>query len=60
MNFVDLIVTHGLPWPAAIAVVLLLGGAIGLIHGWLITRLKLQPFLVTLCGLLTYRGIARF
>jgi ribose transport system permease protein len=58
--FVDLIVTHDVPWPAAIAVVLLLGCVIGLIHGWLITRLKLQPFVVTLCGLLIYRGIARF
>ena len=33
---------------------------LGLLHGWLITRLKLQPFVVTLCGLLIYRGIARF
>ena len=29
-------------------------------HGLLITRLKLQPFVVTLCGLLIYRGIARW
>lgn len=58
--FVDLIVTRDMPWPAAIAVVLLLGCVIGLVHGWLITRLKLQPFVVTLCGLLIYRGIARF
>ena len=26
----------------------------------LITRLQLQPFIVTLCGLLFYRGMARF
>jgi ribose transport system permease protein len=58
--FVDLIVTWGVPWPATIAVVLVLGVLIGLVHGWLITRLKLQPFVVTLCGLLIYRGIARF
>ncbi|WP_339730613.1 ABC transporter permease [uncultured Gimesia sp.] len=32
---------------------------IGLFHGLLITKLKLQPFIVTLCGLLIYRGIAR-
>jgi ribose transport system permease protein len=31
-----------------------------LIHGLLITRLRLQPFIVTLCGLLLYRGIARY
>jgi ribose transport system permease protein len=33
---------------------------LGLIHGTLITRVKLQPFIVTLCGLLFYRGVARF
>lgn len=58
--FVDMIVTQHLPWTAAIAVILALGCLIGFIHGWLITRLKLQPFVVTLCGLLIYRGIARF
>jgi ribose transport system permease protein len=34
--------------------------ALGLAHGVLVTRAKLQPFIVTLCGLLLYRGIARF
>ncbi len=33
---------------------------LGLLHGLLVTRLKIQPFIVTLCGLLFYRGIARF
>jgi ribose transport system permease protein len=33
--------------------------AIGLFHGLLITKLRIQPFVVTLCGLLLYRGIAR-
>jgi len=32
---------------------------IGLFHGLLITRLRLPPFVVTLCGLLLYRGITR-
>ena len=39
--------------------VLSLAVAIGIIHGLLITKLRLQPFVVTLCGLLLYRGIAR-
>ncbi len=30
-----------------------------LVHGFLITKLNLQPFIVTLCGFLFYRGIAR-
>jgi ribose transport system permease protein len=48
-------------WPVGLAVisVLSLAVAIGLFHGLLITRLKIQPFVVTLCGLLLYRGIAR-
>ncbi|GGL53174.1 ABC transporter permease [Wenxinia marina] len=58
--FVDLIVTHDVPWPIALAICLVLGAVFGLIHGWLVTRLKLQPFVVTLCGLLIYRGVARF
>ncbi|UJW77314.1 ABC transporter permease [Rhizobium sp. SL42] len=58
--FIDLIASHGVPWPVAFVIVLILAVVIGLLHGWLITRLKLQPFVVTLCGLLIYRGIARF
>jgi ribose transport system permease protein len=44
----------------AVAAVLALGAALGFSHGLLITRLGLQPFLVTLCGLLLYRGLARY
>ncbi len=39
---------------------LAVGALLGWIHGLLITRLGLQPFIVTLCGLLLYRGLARF
>jgi ribose transport system permease protein len=45
------------PWQAALAV-LAGSAAIGLAHGLLATQLRLQPFLVTLCGLFIYRGIA--
>jgi ribose transport system permease protein len=49
-------------WPpvAAVAAVLGLGIGLGCIHGLLVTRLRLQPFIVTLCGLLLYRGMARY
>jgi ribose transport system permease protein len=49
-------------WPASLAVlaVIALGSSLGTIHGLLITRLHLQPFIVTLCGLLLYRGLARY
>lgn len=54
-----LLVTHHWPVPAALATVLIGSAALGWIHGTLITRLRLQPFIVTLCGLLLYRGLAR-
>jgi len=49
-------------WPAglALAAVIALGAALGAVHGLLIGRLRLQPFIVTLCGLLLYRGAARY
>src|SRR4030095_10326347 len=34
--------------------------SLSFIHGLLITRVNMQPFIVTLCGLLFYRGLARF
>ena len=47
-------------WPLAVLLILLFGAGLGLLHGLLITRVKLQPFVVTLCGLLFYRGVARY
>ena len=44
----------------AIVLVLLLGAGIGLFHGLLITYVRMQAFIVTLCGLFIYRGIARW
>lgn len=46
------------PWIAC-GITLGFASVLGLIHGLLITRLNLQPFVVTLCGLLIYRGLAR-
>jgi ribose transport system permease protein len=49
-------------WPPAVALAatLTIGACLGAVHGLLITRLRLQPFIVTLCGLLLYRGAARY
>ncbi|WMS41423.1 ABC transporter permease [Acuticoccus sp. MNP-M23] len=58
--FLDLLVNYGLPWPAVFVIVVFFGMVLGSIHGVLISRLNLQPFVVTLCGLLIYRGIARY
>lgn len=57
--FVDLVGNKGVPWPVAMVIVLILGILLGLAHALLITRLKMPPFVVTLCGLLIYRGVAR-
>lgn len=58
--FVDLVAAGSVPWPAAMVLVVSLGCLMGFAHGVLITRMGLQPFVVTLCGLLVYRGIARY
>ncbi|OQM73662.1 ABC transporter permease [Manganibacter manganicus] len=58
--FVDFVATRGMAWTVAVPLILVFGAVLGLVHGWLITRMKLQPFVVTLCGLLIYRGVARF
>lgn len=51
-------------WNMGVALALLgcigIAMVLGLGHGLLITKLNMQPFIVTLCGLLFYRGIARF
>lgn len=54
-----LLMDQGWPVPLALAAVLAGAATIGLVHGLLITRLGVQPFVVTLCGLLIYRGLAR-
>jgi ribose transport system permease protein len=58
--YIDLLVGWQVSWWLATIVVVLGGVVLGAIHGFLITRLHLQPFIVTLCGLLIYRGIARY
>ena len=54
------LVNWAFPWPLAAAVAILIPTIFGVAHGWLITRMNMQPFIVTLCGLLLYRGLARF
>jgi len=54
-----LVTGHGWDPLAAIGAITGLSVLAGLAHGLLVTKLKLQPFLVTLCGLFVYRGFAR-
>ncbi|MEX0407857.1 ABC transporter permease [Aquibium sp. LZ166] len=58
--FVDLVANGTVSPAVAFAVVLGLGCLMGLAHGLLISRMGLPPFVVTLCGLLIYRGAARY
>jgi ribose transport system permease protein len=54
-----LLTVKGFGATSSVVLVLLLSLGIGLAHGLLITKMRLQPFVVTLCGLLLYRGIGR-
>jgi hypothetical protein len=58
--FPMLLIGHNWSMGASLCTVLGVAILIGLAHGLLITKMKLQPFVVTLCGLLIYRGLARY
>ena len=59
--FVDLIANVGLPWGIALPLVVGIGMADGRwCTGCWSPGSRMQPFVVTLCGLLIYRGIARW
>ena len=58
--FIDMIGLWGVPWPVAVMLTITGGVVLGVIHAVLVTRLKIQAFVVTLCGLLIYRGVARW
>jgi len=49
----------GLPLTLGIAAAMALSMALGLLQGLLITRAGLQPFILTLCGMLIYRGVSQ-
>ena len=49
---------HWLTAPVAVLVAVLIGGAIGLFQGWMIAYLAIPSFIVTLGGLLVWRGAA--
>lgn len=49
---------NGVPAGAAIIIGLLIGVAVGGFNGFLVTNLKLQPFIATLGTMSLYRGIA--
>ncbi|GAA0268196.1 sugar ABC transporter permease [Cryptosporangium japonicum] len=50
-------VKHGWPPVAAIAVALVGAALIGLLHGWMFTRLGMPSFVATLAGLIGWQGL---
>lgn len=53
-----LTVGSGVPWFVALVVCILLGVTVGGLHGLLVGRILLPAFIVTLGGLLVWRGVA--
>ena len=58
--FIDRVVNMNVHWLLATLIVVGAGMLMGLVHGLLVARLGMQPFVVTLCALLIYRGTARY
>ncbi len=58
--FISLLTDFSVPWPLAVLAVIAGGIILGGVQGFLVTKLRMQPFIVTLCGLLIYRGMARY
>ncbi|MFJ2262799.1 multiple monosaccharide ABC transporter permease [Streptomyces sp. NPDC087844] len=52
-----LMVKHDLPWPLAVVLCLLIGAAAGAAQGFFIAYLGIPSFIVTLAGMLTFRGL---
>jgi D-xylose transport system permease protein len=50
-------VRHGWNPAAAVAVALAVAAGIGLLHGWMFTRLRMPSFVVTLAGLIGWQGL---
>jgi simple sugar transport system permease protein len=53
-----ILIQAGLPWPTVVAALFVIGLAVGALQGWFIAYQGIQPFIVTLAGLSTLRGIA--
>jgi ribose transport system permease protein len=49
-----------MPIALALLICFALSTLMGYLHGLLVTKIRMQPFVVTLCGLFIYRGMARF
>lgn len=52
-----LMVQQQIPWPVAVAITLLMGAAAGALQGFFIAYIGIPSFIVTLAGMLLFRGL---
>ncbi|WP_103506259.1 MULTISPECIES: multiple monosaccharide ABC transporter permease [Streptomyces] len=52
-----LMVQQQIPWPVAVALTLLMGAAAGALQGFFIAYIGIPSFIVTLAGMLLFRGL---
>ena len=53
-----LIVRLGVPWPLAVVLCLAVGGLVGAAQGFFVAFLQIPSFIVTLAGMLVFKGLA--
>lgn len=58
--FAILLRTYEWHWTLALCAMMAGAVALGSLHGFLVAKIRMQPFVVTLCGLLIYRSLARY
>ena len=55
-----LMVDYNMPWYLAVLATLILGGAVGAVQGGAVAYLKIPSFIVTLAGMLVFRGLTLY
>ena len=55
---IGLLMTKGIPWPAAILVGLVSGALMGTLNGLAVTALRIPAIIVTLASMFAFRGLA--
>ncbi|OAN41817.1 multiple monosaccharide ABC transporter permease [Mycolicibacterium iranicum] len=55
-----LMINNAMPWPVAVALCLLMGAAIGAWQGFWIAYVGIPSFIVTLAGMLVFRGATQY
>lgn len=53
-----ILMRFGIPWPAVVLMLILIGAAVGAVQGWFVAYEGLPAFIVTLAGLSVLRGVA--